>query len=413
MYMGKKQIYIHIGTPKTGTTTLQEFFKLNKEALAKSGILYPEWGYSNRWGNFENTEGNFGWIVQSDDLEIKERISSVLDGAYRGILLSTEDIWGEVKDKVSFLRNIQSIGEEVEIKVIVYLRKQIDYIESQYRECIRVATFREPIESIVDFSNEQVQFLRDNCEYWSILEKMAGEIGEENIIVRPYERVQFKNGNIIDDFLSILDLEYNESFQLCAKNYNPPMSNVALEMKRIMNYSSSVLEVTDMNNIFYNILMLDGVENQKEKVVNFKSLKIPEKRSLFKQRYQEDNINIAKKYLKREDGRLFWEEDIKEEAKKVETEELTEQAIRVFTSAFVELNKKMDAYGRELSIAKDNFNELKILKENDARNFEAERNALMGELLSKQQEINAIKSGYSWKITAPLRKIRRIFLRNK
>ncbi len=413
MYMGKKQIYIHIGTPKTGTTTLQEFFKLNKEALAKSGILYPEWGYSNRWGNFENTEGNFGWIVQSDDLEIKERISSVLDGAYRGILLSTEDIWGEVKDKVSFLRNIQSIGEEVEIKVIVYLRKQIDYIESQYRECIRVATFREPIESIVDFSNEQVQFLRDNCEYWSILEKMAGEIGEENIIVRPYERVQFKNGNIIDDFLSILDLEYNESFQLCAKNYNPPMSNVALEMKRIMNYSSSVLEVTDMNNIFYNILMLDGVENQKEKVVNFKSLISREKRCLFMQRYEEDNINIAKKYLKREDGRLFWEEDIKEEAKKVETEELTEQAIRVFTSAFVELNKKMDAYGRELSIAKDNFNELKILKENDARNFEAERNALMGELLSKQQEINAIKSGYSWKITAPLRKIRRIFLRNK
>ena len=411
--MGKQQIYIHIGTPKTGTTTLQEFFKLNKEALAKSGILYPEWGYSNRWGNFENTEGNFGWIVQSNDLEIKERISSVLDDSYRGILLSTEDIWGEVRDKASFLRNIQSIGEAVEIKVIVYLRKQIDYIESQYRECIRVATFREPIESIVDFSNEQVQFLRDNCEYWSILEEMAGEIGDENIIVRPYERAQFKNGNIIDDFLSILGLEYNESFQQCAKNYNPPMSNVALEMKRIMNYSSSVLEVTDMNNIFYNILMLDGVENQKEKVVNFKSLISREKRCLFMQRYEEDNINIAKKYLKREDGRLFWEEDIKEEAKKIETEELTEQAIRVFTSAFVELNKKMDAYGRELSIVKDNFNELKILKENDARNFEVERNALMGELLSKQQEINAIKSGYSWKITAPLRKIRRIFFRNK
>lgn len=411
--MGKHQIYIHIGTPKTGTTTLQEFFKLNKEALANSGILYPEWGYSNRWGNFENTEGNFGWIVQSNDLEIKERISSVLNGSYRGILLSTEDIWGEVKDKASFLRNIQSIGEAVEIKVIVYLRKQIDYIESQYRECIRVATFREPIESIVDFSNEQVQFLRDNCEYWSILEKMAEEIGEENIIVRPYERGQFKNGNIIDDFLSILGLEYNESFQLCAKNYNLPMSNVALEMKRIMNYSASVLEVAEMNNIFYNILMQDGVENEKENFVNFKSLISHEKRCLFMQRYEEDNINIAQKYLKREDGRLFFEEDIKEEAKKVGIDELTEQAIRVFTSAFVELNKKMDVYGRELSIAKDNFNELKILKENDLRNFEAERNALMGELLSKQQEINAIKSGYSWKITAPLRKIRRIFFRNK
>ena len=33
---------IHIGTMKTGTTTLQEFFRHNRPELAKKGILYPK-----------------------------------------------------------------------------------------------------------------------------------------------------------------------------------------------------------------------------------------------------------------------------------------------------------------------------------------------------------------------------------
>ena len=35
-------IYLHIGTQKTGTTTLQTVGRTNRAALAKRGILYPE-----------------------------------------------------------------------------------------------------------------------------------------------------------------------------------------------------------------------------------------------------------------------------------------------------------------------------------------------------------------------------------
>ncbi len=33
--------YLHIGTEKTGTTSLQQFFALNRRRLAKHGIFYP------------------------------------------------------------------------------------------------------------------------------------------------------------------------------------------------------------------------------------------------------------------------------------------------------------------------------------------------------------------------------------
>ncbi len=41
-------------------------------------------------------------------------------------------------DKKSFISNIKMIADDIEVKVIVYLRKQVDYFESQYREYVRL-----------------------------------------------------------------------------------------------------------------------------------------------------------------------------------------------------------------------------------------------------------------------------------
>lgn len=37
-----KTLYLHIGTPKTGTTSIQEFMVCSREALQKHGICYPD-----------------------------------------------------------------------------------------------------------------------------------------------------------------------------------------------------------------------------------------------------------------------------------------------------------------------------------------------------------------------------------
>ena len=36
-----KTLYLHIGTPKTGTTSIQHFCKHNEKVLAGKGICYP------------------------------------------------------------------------------------------------------------------------------------------------------------------------------------------------------------------------------------------------------------------------------------------------------------------------------------------------------------------------------------
>ena len=38
--------YLHIGTPKTGTTSLQRFLSANSRLLEESGFLFPKFGFS-------------------------------------------------------------------------------------------------------------------------------------------------------------------------------------------------------------------------------------------------------------------------------------------------------------------------------------------------------------------------------
>jgi len=37
-------LYIHIGAPKTGTTSLQHYLRRNQDNLARQGVLYPSGG---------------------------------------------------------------------------------------------------------------------------------------------------------------------------------------------------------------------------------------------------------------------------------------------------------------------------------------------------------------------------------
>lgn len=56
----RKNLYIHIGLHKTGSTTLQHFLKINKNVLKKLGYLYAETGlvYSGHH--------NFSWNLKND-----------------------------------------------------------------------------------------------------------------------------------------------------------------------------------------------------------------------------------------------------------------------------------------------------------------------------------------------------------
>ena len=424
-----RTLYIHIGTPKTGTSTLQHFFEDNRAALLQKGIYYPEKIDSGTWGGKDSTDGNFAWITRCDK-SVRD-ISDIFNHMFsisNKVLLSTENIWLEIKDKGDFLLNLKQMLEGTEIKVIVYLRKQIDYLESQYRECVRLILAQESIFEVCDSSNPAFSVVKESLNYYAVLENMAQAVGRENIIVRPYEKMQFKNQNILEDFMGILGLSLVQPFVLPEKNYNPPMNNPALELKRNMNTSAKA-EQKLMNDCFYEILMQDGTERAKNgECAHFKSLLTYQQRHDFMQRFEEGNRKIAVHYLNREEGKLFFEEnDVHMQTGSVSSEDLLQQTIRVFTSAFLEnydrqntivhnhnaFEKKMEHFiGLIQNMVENQQKQMEIYQkemESSQRHMEDQvyeyRKDLMRMLQTKQQEIDELKNSSCWRITAPLRKI--------
>src|SRR3954451_8893964 len=60
----RKQVFFHIGAPKTGTTYLQHVLLENKEKLAGHGVLYPYDDHGQSFRSMQDFRG-VGWGNQS------------------------------------------------------------------------------------------------------------------------------------------------------------------------------------------------------------------------------------------------------------------------------------------------------------------------------------------------------------
>lgn len=405
-----KELYIHIGTPKTGTSTIQHFLENNRELLLRKGVYYPKGIPYNKWGGNESTAGNFAWVtrIEKSDEELKNILVNMFLIADK-VLLSTEHIWGEVNNKIDFFNNIKLLlaDMEVEIKVIVYLRKQVDYLESQYRECVRLVLMKETLLEVFNLDNPILWLVKKNLNYLSVIDDIAYVVGEKNVLVRPYEDCQFKNGNIIDDFMFLLNINVNEEFILPVKNYNPSINNAALEMKRCMN-TSSLATRDEMDELSYEILMVDGIEKNNK---HFRSLLSHQQRCDFMENYNLCNKEVAFKYLNKTDGILFEEEDAEySTGSMVKTDELLEQTISFFTSINIEMNRKYKSLLKKNENIQDDMSNLNALvrelQEIQVRQNEMyvkEKSEFLTQLDEKQKELSWMKNSRSWKITAPVR----------
>src|SRR5579872_2086723 len=132
--------FLHIGTHKTGSTSLQALLTSNEQFLERNGILVPRTGRA--WTG--SGHHNLAWEWNGD-----ERFNPAL-GSWRNLLreirshdppsfcLSSEDfeyLHRKPDALCRIRRDLNSIGYRVAI--VVYLRPQADYAESLYAELVK------------------------------------------------------------------------------------------------------------------------------------------------------------------------------------------------------------------------------------------------------------------------------------
>lgn len=293
------RIILHIGTPKTGTTAIQRFLIENESLLQQNGYSYPRlpgkgsipnngYGFSDYVKNGIVDTSDPGWA------KLWKIIKTEL--AKKNVILSWEVIFNY--DIKSFFDAIKKQCDT--IQVIVYLRRQDRYIESQWNQVVKQAHYPFEFEEYVASGVLPLN-------YKERLDTIAQIIGKENLIVRIYEKGQFEGErkDVISDFLHALNIKVDWNTCKVTPNDNPSLLGNYLEIKRRLNMDFCRYRW------FYIIeSMLSETIFHRADSLNIKSAQgmfTNEKRTAFLQQYEADNAAIAREYLERDDGILFYD----------------------------------------------------------------------------------------------------------
>ncbi len=359
-----KVLYIHIGTPKTATTAIQEFCLDNQEALNQKGYCYPVFPFEypdapkTRNGHFlVGVAHDFGLegIEEKEQKEFREGLDTVnsLFENYDNVILSDEIIWRSTFSKrKSLWEELKKESEAggFQVKVIVYLRRQDTFCVSWWNQLVKMGTR--------DVAREGLKVYMENVppamqlDYYKKLEKISIILGRDNVLVRRFGKEYFEGGSIYTDFLQTVGLKLEDGFTVAKDIRNYSLEGNNHEIKRILNS----LQMNPVQNKFI-LQVLTDCSQVSEKMHSFAMLSKEEIQE-FMERYEEGNRRIVQDYLKGE-GELFHIGEIKKPVWKQENPYMQEDILRFIGKGFIYLLEENHKLKAELKLVKADIDRLK------------------------------------------------------
>lgn len=388
-----KTLYIHIGTPKTATTSLQLFFNQNRNVLLKKGISFPRIQYRFP-GVRKERNGHFlvGDVFLPDGKRDKEACQKLWQMGmdiiheefrkYDNVLLSDENLWtSSTNAKASYWNRLKEDAQEhgYQIKAIVYFRRQDELAASLFFQAIKI--------NMKDLAVRKWEYYKDDMtsnflDYYTHLQKIADVIGKENVIVHIFEPKYFiGNGNtIFSDFLDILGLPFTDEYVIYKEAANPSISGNRQEIQRIIN---TVLPDSDAARQMARRAAVQ-CEQKKDLENNYAMFSESEIKEILK-KYEEGNRKIASEYLNQE-GALFHEDIPQKPVWSPDNPYMYEDIIRYFGSIVMEQQEKIEELTRQIKELKScNHQSIPVLQEDKTEDIYRQLRSLHNELYCSQK----------------------------
>ncbi|NND66621.1 MAG: hypothetical protein HKN19_03440 [Halioglobus sp.] len=232
-------VYLHIGAPKTATSTLQRVLSKNYQQLRNNGILYPkscrsgdahhvlacdliethqEFAMPDFW--YKDIPRHTSWQL------LREEIDANRDGL-ETIILSTELLFGQNHRLRRMLNEVKTHLSGLEIKVVAYLRRQDQLFSSFYNQDVKGE--RQWPGSAYEFY-ETHQLLRN--DYVTLIQSWTAAFGKKNILLRPFEKEQWTDGSVIADFCATTGIP---PLKGTFRDQNESIGATQMYMKRCLN----------------------------------------------------------------------------------------------------------------------------------------------------------------------------------
>lgn len=214
---------VHIGFPKTGTSSIQKWLGANKDGLLQQGVLYER---VNQHGlrqtpsqvelafacqeelgieaDYAHLRRQFAIRSRSDQTLRVQRFAKGLENAIkhapnaRLMALSSENVSSQVEttEEIAALdRWLARIFEDVEY--VVYIRRQEDYLASRYCQGLRNGSGIRPPKFLRRFGL---------VDYHALTCRWRDVVGDR-FKVRLFEKDLMPNGDAVEDFAKVLGVD--------------------------------------------------------------------------------------------------------------------------------------------------------------------------------------------------------------
>ena len=210
------KLVVHIGGPKTGTTSIQNICALQRHRLAQQGILYPR-----SLGETKHelaavcatpflpgfTTAKVPGITSPQALDAfridtARQLQAEVDASgCDTLLISNENLFEKTRSQADLDRFFSFLPAFDSVRIIAYLRHQVDFAAGVFSELVRMGT----AETRQKFLNSDRS--RTLIDYYGALAVWADRFGDRAVIARPYDRAQLSDGDSVVDFLGIMGID--------------------------------------------------------------------------------------------------------------------------------------------------------------------------------------------------------------
>jgi hypothetical protein len=293
------KIYFHIGSGKTGTSTIQAFLNNNRKILfSDHSCLYPNTGARGKNYAQGDCRNHVGFFKNNDNTEIIQGIRDFIAFSREKKIKNIVFSWEGLFERPRFARIIRDAIEgfdDIRPYILLYLRRQDHWLESAWKQWFAMKKEYADFDHFVH--TYEIRW-KDFLTIWS------DYFGIDQIIVQPYESVQLEEG-LIENFLKKTGIEYKGNYwiEVEKQDYNLGLSEEIIEILHLNRNYYPEGDSSELQNFFSNSLP----DTYRKKPYEKYSLISPRQRIEILRQYEPVNRYIAEHFLKRADGRLFYE----------------------------------------------------------------------------------------------------------
>ena len=224
------KIILHAGTPKTGTTSLQVFLDLQRDALLERGILYPRAGITS--ASVPKHQWMIGGLMNDAPSHFEAMLNAAL-GELRPsthtMILSSEGLFNHWWDfSPTGLSTLAALSARFHLEFWTFFREPSSFFRSLYIQYLKNpqtsgSLYGLDLSAREFLENPRVSIYLDYMAYIRSVEAVIG-----NAKVRPFHY----RGDTIQEFMAALQIE---DLQPTVTQENRSVGQLGVELLRSIN----------------------------------------------------------------------------------------------------------------------------------------------------------------------------------